>query len=88
MSKGSFTIFGLPSFDAGFTILEGGVPRATGAPADISDPLAFLVGAPHIPNAVSIAGRMLAWLVGAVRLTPHREAATRLGLLTARFGKH
>ena len=25
----------------------------------ISDPLAFLVGAPHIPNAVSIAGRML-----------------------------
>ena len=25
----------------------------------ISDPLALLVGAPHIPNAVSIAGRML-----------------------------
>jgi len=88
LSKGSFTIFGFPSFDTGFTILEGGVPRPTGAPANISDPLALLVGAPHIPNAVSIAGRMLAWLVGAVSLAPHRETATRFGLVTARFCKH
>merc|ERR1712108_43341 len=59
----SFTILSLPILDTGFTVLVGGELRATGRPPDISDPLALLVGAPHISNAVPIAWCMLAWLV-------------------------
>jgi len=60
---GSFTILSLPGFDPGFTILEGGKHRATCRPAHISDPLALLVDAPHISNAVPVARRVLARLV-------------------------
>jgi len=76
-SSSLLAICRLPSLDTVGTVLVGRKSRTTGRPADIGNSLALLVDAPHLPDAVAIAGRVLARFVWAVILTPHREAATR-----------